>query len=130
MRGGCGATSVRSGAAPDWIGLAGAPGSLPYAVASPPTAAADIFGYPLRAGHPENRRNKILWVVHDPVAGQLTVVAHLADQPTPTFTWTWPAAGQTFPSIEDVPSPGCWHFDLAIGERHWSIDLDYDAAEK
>jgi len=45
---------------------AGAPADLPYVLAVPQTAAGFIFGYPLRAGHPVNPSNKILWVVDFP----------------------------------------------------------------
>lgn len=126
--GGCGKTVVRTGGAPSWISLSGAPDWLPYAIATPATAAADIFGYPLEAGHPEKPANKILWVVGADTVGGLNVTVHPLGAGTPALDWALSPAGRTFPSIDDVPNAGCWHFDLSNAGRHWSIDLEYGPA--
>jgi hypothetical protein len=61
--GGCGPSEAHRGPTPVWLNDAtgnNAPDGLPYVVADP-AAAGFIFGYPLRAGHPVNPSNKILW---------------------------------------------------------------------
>ena len=35
--------------------------------------------------------------------------------------------GEIYPSIVDVPSPGCWHFTLSWAGHHDEIDLLYVA---
>jgi hypothetical protein len=133
VAGGCGSTSVYKGGVPAWLDDAGGnnnPDSLPYVVALPQQSAAGfLFGYPLRAGHPQDRSNKILWVVGMPRNGSmLEVRGHPLDAPTPTVTVTQPAnssPGEIYPSIVDVPQAGCWHFDLAWSGHQASVDLVY-----
>src|SRR5690242_17965034 len=60
--GGCGATHLYKGHEPAWLDTAGAhnnPNFLPYVLAPQQTLAGFIFGYPLRAGHPTDRANKV-----------------------------------------------------------------------
>jgi hypothetical protein len=130
--GGCGSTSVAKGHVPSWLDEAGAhnnPDFLPYVVAVPADAAGFIFGYPLRAGHPENPSNKILWVVRLPRGGSgLEITGHPADATKPTIDVAVPAnsgPGEIYPSIVDVPQPGCWHFDLAWAGHHAAVELMY-----
>jgi hypothetical protein len=69
VSGGCGTSVAHRGPIPVWQNDAtdnNAPDGLPYVVADPATAAGFIFGYPLRAGHPVNPSNKILWAVRTP----------------------------------------------------------------
>jgi hypothetical protein len=103
VRGGCGLTQVLTGGVPGWLDDAGAhnnPDFLPYAVATPPTAAGFLFGYPLRAGHPDNPANKILWVVALPRGGSALVIsAHPIGNATPVITTTEPAGS----SGRDLP---------------------------
>ncbi len=120
VAGGCGSTSIVKGHVPAWLDEAGAhnnPDSAPYVLATPQQAAGFIFGYPLRAGHPDNPSNKILWVVGLPRNGS-----------SPTITQSQPAdssPGEIYPSIIDVPQPGCWHFDLAWAGHKASVELLY-----
>jgi len=87
-----------------------------------PIDTPPYFGYPLRAGHPENPANKILWIIGVPVRGALYVAVRPVDATSPILTWTLDPAGQTYPSTDDVPTAGCWHFDLGVGERHrWFV---------
>jgi hypothetical protein len=132
VRGGCGLSQVLKGGVPAWLDDAGAhnnPDFLPYAVATPATAAGFLFGYPLRAGHPDNPANKILWVVALPRAGSaLDISAHPIGNATPLITTTEPAGsspGEIYPSIVDVPEPGCWHLDLTWAGHQASIELEY-----
>jgi hypothetical protein len=132
VAGGCGTTQVYERGEPDWLTRAGDnnnPNGLPYFIASPPIAAGFIFGYPLRSGAPSNPNNKILWVVGVPRDGNdLHVSGHPMDAATPTIDLRFPAdsePGEIYPSTVDVPSAGCWHFDLAWGPNQASADLLY-----
>jgi hypothetical protein len=132
MPGGCGSTPVVGGAIPAWMNAAGAnnnPTGVPYVVASPAIAGGFVFGYPLRAGHPYSPTNKILWVVGLPRNGSsLEISGHPLNAATPSVTVTQPAdssPGEIYPSIVDVPKPGCWHFNLAWSGNRTSVDLMY-----
>ncbi len=130
--GGCGATSVIRGSVLTWVDVAGAhnnPDGLPYVVSVPSSAAGFIFGYPLRAGHPQSPTNKILWVVGLPRKGStLEVSGHPLNTTTPSIHVAQPAdsgPGEIYPSIVDVPRSGCWHFDLSWAGNHAVVDLMY-----
>ena len=132
--GGCGGTALYQGAIPAWLDEAGGhnnPRGLPYAVAAPPDAAAFLFAHPLRAGHPSNPANKILWVVRGDRHGQdLVLDAHPLGASSPSMHLSLPSnsgPGNIYPSIVDVPSAGCWHFSLQWATGHAGIDLGYAA---
>ncbi len=130
--GGCGATPVFKGGVPAWLDQAGAnnnPDGLPYVVGIPSLAAGFIFGYPLRAGHPQSPTNKILWVVGMPRnRSALEITGHPLTATTPSIQQSQPAdsgPGEIYPSIVDVPRPGCWHFDLSWAGHHAAVELEY-----
>ncbi|HEV2218051.1 MAG TPA: hypothetical protein VGV88_10820 [Candidatus Dormibacteraeota bacterium] len=131
--GGCGGTQMYRGGEPDWLTAAGAgnnPNFLPYAISNPATAAGFIFGYPLQVGpRASGAANKIMWVVGIPRAGNpLRITGHPQNATEPTIDQSFPAdsgPGEIYPSIVDVPSAGCWHFDLAWGSNRTSVDLVY-----
>jgi hypothetical protein len=131
LAGGCGSNPILRGSQPQWLVDAGANNNpdLPYVIASPPVAAGFLFGYPLRAGHPENPTNKILWVVGKPRNGSaLGLSGHPTSATTPVVDESAPdnaSPGEIYPSIVDAPSPGCWHFDLTWDGNHASVDLAY-----
>lgn len=132
VAGGCGTTQVYKGGQPDWLTLAGAnnnPNDLPYFITTPPIAAGFIFGYPLTAGSRTTGSNKILWVVNRPRDGNdLTVSGHPLNAASPITRDAFPdnsGPGEIYPSEVDVPSPGCWHFDLAWGQNETAADLLY-----
>lgn len=129
---GCGATPVLRGGVPGWLDVAGAhniPEGLPYIVATQALAGGFIFGYPLRAGHPQGPSNKILWVVGMPRDGSALVIeGHPLKSPKPSIRVTQPAdsgPGEIYPSIVDVPRSGCWHFDLSWASHHAVVELLY-----
>src|SRR2546423_7681959 len=129
---GCGSTPVYRGSIPGWLDDAGGhnnPSSLPYVVTHPSIAAGFLFNYPLRAGHPENPSNKILWVVRPARNGaDLTVDAHPLGASTPALHETHPAnsgPGEIYPDGVDVPTAGCWHFDLRWAGNHTQVELNY-----
>lgn len=130
--GGCGSTPLHQGGVPTWLDDAGGhnnPVGVPYVLAMPAHAGGFVFGYPLRAGHPQNPNNKILWVVGAPRNGSsLEITGHPLNAATPSVDVTQPAnssPGEIYPSIVDVPKPGCWHFDLAWSGNKTSADLMY-----
>ena len=130
--GGCGATRVYKGDEPSWLDTAGAhnnPTGLPYVMAVDQTAAGFIFGYPLRAGHPINPSNKILWVVGFPRNGSpLEITGQQSGANAPSVHESEPAdswPGEIYPSIVDVPQSGCWRFDLSWAAHHDVVYLQY-----
>jgi hypothetical protein len=137
VAGGCGATPVYRGGVPAWLVTAGggsgsssgAPTALPYVIAEPQIAGAYLFGFPLRAGHPENPTNKVLWAMRLPRNGSnLLVNASPLGAASPTVSITLPddsSPGDIYPSIVDVPFAGCWRLGLSWMGHHAELDLDY-----
>ncbi len=130
--GGCGFTQVVSGAIPRWLDEAGAhnnPTSVPYVVATPAIAAGFLFALPLRSGQPNNPANKILWVVGKPRNGSLLdITAHPMAAASPVVDMSFApnaSPGEIYPSIDDVPLPGCWQFDLRWDANLAEVDLQY-----
>lgn len=129
--GSCGSTTVAQGSIPQWLDDAGGhnnPTGLPYVIAHPELAAGFLFAHPLRAGHPENPANKILWVVRTPRTGPLTIDGHPVGAAQPTIHEILPAhsgPGEIYPSIVDAPTAGCWQFDLQWAKNHAQVELNY-----
>lgn len=120
--GGCGSTLLFKGAAPVWMYNL----EFPYVLGTPPMVGGTIFGYPLRAGHPSNPANKILWEVDGPPYGSLDITAHPVGQATPVVSQSVGfLAGGELPSIVDMPQAGCWHFDLAWSGQRAAVELMY-----
>jgi hypothetical protein len=127
----CVAAPVHTGAPPGWTAAAWADSSpglrIPYSLASGDAAAAFWFAPRLRAGHPDNPSNKVLWVVHFPRNGHpLEVTARLGSDPTQIVRVSWPAdssPGEIYPSDVDLPRPGCWRLQLAWGSHRAIIDV-------
>jgi hypothetical protein len=95
----------------------------------PGSAAGFLFVQPLRAGHPQNPANKVLWVVGYPRQSDLKITGHPLGAEAPTMSMTAPAnsgPGEIYPSIVDVPEPGCWHFDLSWSGHKAAVDLRYE----
>lgn len=68
------------------------------------------FGWPLRTVQPSGRNNKILWVASNITgSGPLKIVATREGSGE---TVTREVANGPGPSIIDMPSDGCWRFDL------------------
>jgi hypothetical protein len=130
--GGCGESPVYRGPIPTWLEVAdgeNTPSGLPWVVATPPIAAGFIFTDPLRAGHPENPYNKVLWVVRTPRAGSdLEMTARPLGASSPALSSRSPdnsGPGEIYPDILDVPSAGCWRFDLRWANGRATVDLEY-----
>ncbi len=128
----CAAAAIHHGPPPAWTAGAWAdssPGfSVPYSVATGGLAAAFFFADPLRAGHPTDPTNKVLWVVRRPRDGMpLTISARRAGGRSPTVRITRPAdsgPGEIYPSYVDLPQAGCWRLTLAWGSHRAAINVD------
>jgi hypothetical protein len=130
----CGSTQLFKGPTPAWIGRAtdaNTPRSYPFAVSDQGNAAAFVFGYPLTAPSRPDMTNKILWVVRTPNGGQpLIITARHMSASQPVVRVQLPAnsgPGEIYPSIIDVPAPGCWHFTLQWPHASATVDLQYTA---
>ena len=100
---------------------------MPYSLSSGDAAAAFWFAPRLRAGHPQNPSNKVLWVVRFPRnAHPLQVTARFGGDQAQVVRAIFPAdssPGEIYPSDIDLPQPGCWRLELAWGSHRASIDV-------
>ena len=128
IAGGCGSTQVYAGPGPDAaLGLAG----NSWALAQP--AAAGIvayFWYPspdlLFTNADGSNRTKVLWVSHGEQARTLTVTAHPVGAAQPVVTIETDAASApagNYASSIELPSPGCWHLEIALGGSRAVLDV-------
>lgn len=126
----CAPAPILHRAPPPWSAAAWSDSSgfaAPYALASDDAAAAFFFTPALRAGHPTDPANKVLWVVRFPRDGHpLVITARLGADPATTVRITRPAdssPGEIYPSYVDLPRPGCWRLALAWGSHRAHIDV-------
>ena len=131
---GCGSTAVLKGDIPGWLDTASGhntPTNVRYVIGHPPLVAAFLFSDPLRTGHPENPANKILWVVRTPRNGSaLTIDGHPLGAASPSVHESKGAdydPGEIYPDGVDVPTAGCWQFDLRWATSHAQVELNYVA---
>lgn len=128
---GCVPAAIYTGAPPAWTAAAWSDSSpgfrLPYALASGDSAAAFMFANPLRAGHPTNPGNKVLWVVRFPRNDNpLIISARWSADPSVNVRFSQPAnssPGEIYPSGIDLPKPGCWKLTLTWGAHRASLNL-------
>ena len=67
---------------------------------------------------PDGSANKILWLTRAPISSsQLTLRAQPADAATPVVNLKVARVEgyQQFPSIVDLPTPGCWRINISWG---------------
>lgn len=132
--GGCAGTLVSANMAPPAWARAGFTSSaerpgIPWALGKPPDAVAYLFATQLVAAgsRPDHSNNKVLWVTKEPPEG-LRIQGHPLGRSEPAIAITRQLTyGNQLPSIVDVPTPGCWSFDVSWGQRpkHMStINLD------
>jgi hypothetical protein len=114
---GCADTEVLTGSAmPAWAGVSD--GSIPWAAGRPLEVVGVLFATELvaKGDRPDGSTNKILWVTRAPISSsQLTVHARPVDAGAPVVTFQL-QGNQQFPSIIDLPSPGCWLIDISWGQ--------------
>ena len=127
----CNGTKVTRGGQPSWTSSAGSLDGIPYVLSNQDNVAGFLFGPSLRAGHPTNPTNKILWVVREPRNGQpLHVTAASNLSRAAIVTYDFPAnssPGEIYPSIVDVPAPGCWRLTLTWSGHQAQLSLRYTA---
>lgn len=135
VAGGCGTTRLFRGRLPAWTAAAfsdSSPGPTPWpdAISERGTVAAVVFGYPLRAGNPTGRLNKVLWIMKLPRLGSpLRIEARPVDASKPLIRSMFPAdssPGEIYPSYVNAPKAGCWPLTLRWAGHEDSIDLHYD----
>ena len=133
----CKTTPLHRGAAPRWTAPAWSTSSkgfashLRYAIAANGNVVGVLFGDQLRAGRRENPANKILWIVRQARNGR---PLHIHAQPigflASSVSTTWPAdsgPGEIYPSITNVPVPGCWRFTLRWAGHSDVVALHYSS---
>ena len=91
-----------------------------------------LFADPLTApAGRSNRTNKILWIVRQPRFGSPLMLNGRQAGKSKVVRIQRPAdsgPGEIYPTIVDVPTPGCWHFTLSWAGHRDEVDLRYDAA--
>lgn len=101
--------------------------SAPHVLSDKGDMAAVLWALrdPLVAPPAADRNNKILWVARVGAAdGPLEIRATLTGTTRTVSRTVDPAPG---PSIIDLPSPGCWSFDLSWGRHRDHLLLRYAA---
>jgi hypothetical protein len=117
--GGCGNTQVYTGPIPTWAnsGFSDPSTAIPWAAGTPSTAIAILFATELvaRGQRPDGSSNKVLWVTETSTY-QLRIVARPADGTGSPIAINNPTTnGNQVPSIVDLPTAGCWTFQLTWG---------------
>jgi hypothetical protein len=129
VAGGCGATQAFAGPGPAAaMGLA----DNPWATATPPQAGITAYFW----GHPPDlivarspgtsntgAANKVLWINDGPGYGHLLIAAHPFGKSTPIVQFDIPSASAGFPSIIDLPTPGCWQLELTLAGTRATLEI-------
>ncbi len=125
----CDAPLSRARDAPAWTRSANPPTDVPHLLSRQGNVAAFVFGQPLVAHRSDGRTNKILWVVREPRNGRPLRItgrrAHTRERITPVVLAAGSEPGEIYPSVVDVPTPGCWVFALTWREHRATIGLMY-----
>ncbi len=91
-------------------------------------AAGVVFVPPLRAGDSPQIRNKILWVVSTPRGGEpLTITAQRADAVVQVLQPADSGPGDIYPTMVNVPVPGCWTLTLSWNGYADSVEMPFSA---
>jgi hypothetical protein len=114
VAGGCAGTQLTVAEPPvwaqgGWIGTKGTPWPVPWAMGTPANAVAFLFATRLVAGvspRSDGTNNKVLWVAKDAPTG-FAVDGRPEGKTGPVIS---EPGG---PSIVDLPSAGCWTFQLS-----------------
>jgi hypothetical protein len=130
LPGGCGTTPLRSGGLPAWTASAGPP-DLPSVMSHEGNLAGVVFGHPLMSPPAQSgRQNKILWIVREPRNGSDLVLTLTPAGGGREVTLTEPpgsSPGEIYPSIVDVPAPGCWEVVAEWDGHRATLELSYVA---
>ena len=122
-------TTYPSTLLPEWArtGFSDPEPAMPHVLGDQGDMVAILWGlhHPLAAPPAADRNNKILWVARiGAAAGPLQIRATSEDTGHIVRRTVGSAPG---PSIIDLPSPGCWSFDLSWGRHHDHMQLGYAA---
>jgi len=125
--GGCAGTVLTDAEPPAWAQggwnvVKGQPWSVPWAIGSGGNAVAFVFAMHLVAGSSprvDGSNNKVLWVAKGSAANFVVE----AIPPGGTQAAVTVNGG---PSIVDVPSAGCWKFQLTWGAAHDASTISLD----
>jgi hypothetical protein len=118
---------------PDWTASAASPdlGEQGFVLSREGNVVGVLFVTPLIAGErTDGANNKILWIMKEPRNGSvLHIDAHLVGDNTAGGSYDLPpnsSPGEIYPSIIDVPEPGCWRLNLSWDGNNATVDLEYD----
>jgi hypothetical protein len=125
--GGCAFTPAAVGGRPDW---APDPSDAvtPYVLADPPSAVAILAADPVRAGHPTNPANKVVFAVRTPRHGTpLRITARATTGQTVAFEIPADVLdAEVYITYLDLPAPGCWKLELRWGAPEVRTSLYVD----
>ncbi len=126
---GCVPTPIVHGTPPAWSNAAWSmssqPVTVPYALASGGVAMAVEAVGSIRAGHPTNPTNKVLWVMRLPRQGKpLEITARQGGRVVRINRPADSSPGEIYPSFVDLPTPGCWRLTLAWNRHRASINVN------
>lgn len=112
---------------PQWArsGFSDPDPSVPHVLSDKGDIVAVVWvsQHPLTSPPAADKSNKILWVARVGAArGPLRIRAVQQGTAETVSRVVEPAPG---PSIIDLPSPGCWSFDLTWGRHHDHMQLGY-----
>jgi len=120
---------VYQGSLPPWTVDAGVPPSR-YVVSHEGNLVGVLFGGTLRSPSPaQGPSNKILWISAEPRAGADLKVTLTPSGGGGPVTEQFPAnssPGEIYPSIVDVPKPGCWNVVAEWNGNRATLELPYE----
>lgn len=120
---------VSSGALPAWTSGAHPPADVPFVISQEQNVVGILFGYPLRSSTiASTRKNKVLWIVKEPRFGSPLTISGENVNGAGAVEIEQPAdsdPGEIYPTIVDVPNPGCWEFHLSWNGNRGTVKLQY-----
>jgi hypothetical protein len=126
--GGCRSTPLGVGAFPAWTASAGVPGGV-WLMSHEGNLVGVVFGHPLKAPPlSTGGQNKILWIAREPRNGSDLVLTLRPTGGGDAVTVQETAnsgPGEIYPSIVDVPTPGCWQAVAEWAGHRATFELSY-----
>lgn len=124
----CATPSTATNDAPAWTPYAHPPLGVPHMLSPDGKVFAVVFGDPLAAPPRTDKSNKILWIVRQQdVPKPLQITATLPGSKARPVRKSTSAGDGSYPTIVDVPVPGCWKFDLAWNGHRSTVHLRYES---
>lgn len=116
------------GALPAWArgGFSDPEPIMPHVVSVSGEITAILFDDPLSSPPSTERTNKILWVLRQGEASDLTISAQRMDGTSPVGAHVERRIERfPGPSTVDLPEAGCWRLTLTWADRTDTLDLEY-----